>query len=74
MKSHVKNISLSADETVIARARQVARARRTTLNTAFREWLSEFASPQANIREFDMLMDRLSYVKVDKAFTPERNE
>ena len=36
----MKNITLSADEDLIERARQIARAQHKTLNAAFREWLA----------------------------------
>jgi hypothetical protein len=35
----VKNITLSAEERLIVRARAVAQQRATTLNQLFREWL-----------------------------------
>ena len=71
----MKNITLSADETLIDRARQVAQAQHTTLNAAFREWLVEFSSRQGNAQEFDALMDRLKYVKITRKYTrDEMNE
>jgi hypothetical protein len=71
----VKNITLSADEHLIEQARQTARARHTTLNAAFREWLAEFTAQQSTMQEYDALMDRLSYFKVDRKFTrDEMNE
>lgn len=39
----MKNITLSADEHLIELAREEARARKTTLNALFREWLEEIA-------------------------------
>jgi hypothetical protein len=39
----MKNITLSADERLIELAREEARARKTTLNALFREWLEEIA-------------------------------
>ncbi len=41
----MKNITLSADDSLIARARQTARAQHKTLNQAFREWLEEYVRP-----------------------------
>jgi hypothetical protein len=43
----MKNITLSADETLIEAARQRARAERTTLNEQFRRWLTEYARRDA---------------------------
>ena len=40
--SRMKNITLSADEDLIERARLVAREQRRTLNDVFREWLAQF--------------------------------
>jgi hypothetical protein len=39
----VKNITLSADESIIAAAREQAAAENTTLNEQFRLWLAEYA-------------------------------
>ena len=38
----MKNITLSADESIIEAARQRAVAERTTLNAQFRRWLSDY--------------------------------
>jgi hypothetical protein len=51
------------------KARLTAKTRNTTLNAAFREWLVQFAKHQGNMEEFDALMRRLSYVKIDRKFT-----
>jgi hypothetical protein len=47
----MKNITLSADEKVIARARERARAERTTLNEQFRLWLSGYARGERRSEE-----------------------
>ncbi len=39
----MKNITLSADAHLIELAREEARARKTTLNALFREWLEEIS-------------------------------
>ena len=39
----VKNITLSADASLIDAARQRAAAERTTLNAEFRRWLADYA-------------------------------
>ena len=38
----MKNITFSADERIIDKARQHARQKNTTLNDAFRVWLAEY--------------------------------
>ena len=67
----VKNITLSAEEHLIERARQVAHAQHTTLNTAFREWLEQYAARAGNAAEYDELMKRLRHVNVGRKFTRE---
>ena len=67
----VKNITLSADEHLIEQARKAAEAQHTTLNAAFREWLKEFAGREERAHRFDELMERTSYVKVDRKYTRE---
>lgn len=55
----MKNITLSADEGLIERARQAARAEHRTLNDAFRQWLEQYASQTGDLEAFDQLMQRL---------------
>ena len=38
----MKNVTLSADEALIEQARLVARSQHKTLNSAFREWLTQY--------------------------------
>ena len=42
----LRNITLSADEQLIARARDKAGAAQTTLNVEFRKWLAAYAATQ----------------------------
>ena len=55
----MKNITLSADDELIERARQVARDQKRTLNDAFREWLVQFTQQPSRAEEFKALMKRL---------------
>jgi hypothetical protein len=71
----MKNITLSADETLIEQARLVAQTRRTTLNAAFREWLEQYAAQSGNVAAFDALMRRLKHVRTSGPYTrDEMNE
>jgi hypothetical protein len=71
----MKNITLSADESLIEQARNVAKLQRKTLNAAFREWLEEFTRQAGSVQEFDSLMKRLKHVKAGRRFTrDEMNE
>lgn len=67
----MKNVTLSADQDLIERARLVARSQRRTLNAAFREWLEHFAACAGNAGDFDSLMRRLQHVKPGQRFTRE---
>ncbi len=71
----MKNITLSAEESQIERAREVARKRSTTLNQMFREWLSNMTREPDRVSSYDRLMKQLSQVKSGGRFSrDERNE
>jgi hypothetical protein len=65
----MKNITLTADESLIRRARLVARSRRTTLNAAFREWLEQYAAQSLGARAVDALMHRLRHVRASGPYS-----
>jgi len=58
----MKNVTLSADEHLIEVARETAKARHTTLNQAFRDWLAEYTRRDSDLAALDALYKRLSYV------------
>jgi hypothetical protein len=62
----MKNITLSADEDLIEKARSIARAQRKTLNQAFREWLVQFTASESDAQSFDALMKNLRNVNAGK--------
>ena len=65
----MKNVTLSADEDLIEQARLLARARHTTLNAVFREWLAEYTASPGAAQDLDALMDRLRHVRSGGHFT-----
>jgi hypothetical protein len=69
----MKNITLSADEDAIERARGVARSQHKTLNQAFREWLAEYTARASGLREYRALIKELerSGVRAGRKFTRE---
>lgn len=68
----MKNITLSADEHLIERARQTALAEHRTLNDAFREWLEEYTARTGDLEQYDRLMQRLrGHVVAGRKFTRE---
>ena len=71
----VRNITFSADETEIDRAREVARSEHKTLNDAFREWLAQYASRSVREEEIAELYRSLRHVRAGRKFTrDEMNE
>lgn len=73
--SSLRNITLSADEKVIERARERARAERSTLNEQFRRWLERYAAQNSQAETYDGLMRRLGHARTGRRFTrDEANE
>ena len=64
----MKNITLSADEQLIERARLLAKTQHKTLNALFREWLEQLAARGGGAQEFDALMQRLKHVEAGRRF------
>jgi hypothetical protein len=67
----VKNITFSADEDLIERAREVAKAEHKTLNVAFREWLASYAARKGNVQQYRALMERLKHINPGGPYTRE---
>jgi hypothetical protein len=67
----LKNITLSADEQTIARAREEAERRGTTLNAEFRLWLEAFGEQERTSQSYQELMVRLGYASSGRRFTRE---
>jgi hypothetical protein len=55
----VRNITLSADERLLDRAREKARLEHRSLNEAFRAWLAEWTQTADPGPRYDELMERL---------------
>lgn len=59
----MKKITFSADEHLIRQAKLVARTQGKSLNTAFREWLTEFTGLSGSAKKAERLMRRLGLSK-----------
>jgi len=71
----MKNLTFSADEDLIERARVIARGQKKTLNAAFREWLESFTASEGEAKSFDALMKNLRAVDAGRRFSrDEMNE
>ena len=65
----MKNVTLSAEDRVLERARELARRRSTTLNQMFRDWLAELTAERARKDRFEQLMRRLAHARSGGRFT-----
>ena len=65
----MKNVTLSADEDLIEKARTIARVQRTTLNAAFRAWLEQYATSEGDAKRFDALMKSFESVDAGRRFS-----
>lgn len=71
----LKNITLSAEEKLIQKARQQAANEHTTVNALFRKWLERYSGNFTSPVEYDEIMNRLSYAKSGGKFSrDEMNE
>ncbi len=75
----MRNVTLSAEDSLIDQARDVARSQNKTLNQAFREWLTDFTANSGSLRarEFLAAMEQIhrSGVRTGRTFTrDEMNE
>lgn len=71
----MKNITLSADERTIELAREEARARGTTLNALFREWIEDLAARDARREKISKLMEDMKQYDLGGPYTrDEMNE
>lgn len=62
----LKNITFSAEEKLIKKAREKAGRERTTLNSLFRQWLKKYTNFSFKPDDYDLLMKSLKYVKTGK--------
>lgn len=65
----LKNITLSADAELIARAREKASMQGTTLNSQFRLWLQAFVGQERASQQYRDLMRALEYAHPGRRFT-----
>ncbi|MFQ5638955.1 MAG: hypothetical protein ACE5IR_13305 [bacterium] len=65
----LKNITLSAESTLIRKAREKASRERTTLNSIFRQWLMRYVNSDKKTTDFDALMESLQYARPGRTFS-----
>ena len=65
----LKNITLSAEESLIKKAREKAQREHTTLNAHFRNWLKKYVNSDNKLFDYDRVMQTLNYVDTGRKFT-----
>ena len=67
----MKNITLSADETLIQQARRRVANENASLNELFREWLARYVAQPLASNQYEMLMDQLAHINAGDSFSRE---
>ena len=65
----LKNITMSADDRLIQKAREKASSERKTLNSLFRDWLKRYIGGENSSVNYQELMKKLSYANAGKHFS-----
>ncbi|MCK4608894.1 MAG: hypothetical protein KAT71_05400 [Gammaproteobacteria bacterium] len=65
----LKNITLSADMSLIARARDKAKSEKKSLNTVFREWLTHYTNKRTAAYGYRALMAELQEVNSGRHYS-----
>ena len=68
----IKNITLSADDDAIQKARSKAKKEGKSLNVKFREWLRQYARPRDDTRNYEKLMASLGHIRAGRKFSREQ--
>ena len=67
----MKNVTLSADEELIEKARDWARLQKSTLNSLFRQWLSNLVKQKESEDRLKALEQRIGYARSGGKFSRE---
>ena len=71
----LKNVTLSAPQELLNKARAKALERNSTLNAMFRDWLASVAREPSTVEDVRDLLAKLSYAKAGGKFSrDEMNE
>lgn len=65
----LRNVTFSAEERLIQKARSRAMLEHQSLNALFRKWLEEYAKNQDEGIDYRQIMKKLSYVTVGRKFS-----
>ncbi len=65
----IKNITLSAEDEALQKARRKAQKEGKSLNVKFREWLRQYVHPRDYTQNYEKLMASLSHIRAGKKFS-----
>jgi len=65
----LKNVTLTADESLIRQARKNAQQEHTTLNAMFRQWLTRYVRQKQSATDYEMIMQDLSYARANQHYS-----
>ena len=65
----MKNITFSAEESLIRKAREKAARENSSLNVRFREWLEKYVSREGKESEYRKIMNKIGYTSPGRKFT-----
>ena len=68
----LKNVTMSAEDFLIQKARQKALKEKMSLNDLFRQWLLKYTTSNESVQDYKKIMKRLEHVNAGRTFT--RNE
>lgn len=65
----LKNITLSANPSLIEKARKKAASQKKALNSLFREWLRQYVDETSSTADYDKLMSSFKYASPGRKFS-----
>jgi len=65
----LKNVTLTADESLIRQARKNAQQEHTTLNAMFRQWLTRYVRQKQSATDYETIMQDLSYARANQHYS-----
>jgi hypothetical protein len=67
----LKNITLSAEESLIRKGRQRAAEEHKSLNELFRAWMARYVGDDDRSAKYQLLMQKLSHARPGRSFSRE---
>ena len=67
----LKNITLSAEDVLIQKARDKARQEHKSLNVIFRGWVARYVGGEVLSQDYQRLMKQLSHARAGRKFSRE---